>query len=57
MNKLKFKVFKEQYLKRFRAYYKMQDCNRKELKRSIYDNPKLTENQKMKFWELVKVHE
>lgn len=54
MNKLKYKIFKECYLNKFRGYYRMEDCNRKELKRSIFDNPKLTDKQKIRFWELVK---
>lgn len=53
MINMKFKRFKKIYLKKFRGYYRMEDCNRRELKRSIYDNPKLTEVQKNKFWKLV----
>ena len=54
MTNMKFKRFKEIYLKKFRGYYRMEDCNRKELKRSVYDNPKLTEYQKNIFWTLIK---
>ena len=54
MNKLSYKIFKMNYLNKFRMYYKMEDCNRKELKRSVFDNPKLTELQKVRFWKLVK---
>ena len=54
MEKEKYKIFKEEYLKRFRKYYREENCNRKELKRAVYDNPKLTEIQKRRFWELVK---
>lgn len=54
MNKIRFKLFKACYLNKFRMYYRMEDCNRKELKRSVYDNPKLTEYQKNIFWTLIK---
>jgi len=57
MNKISFKMFKIRYLERFRKYYKMQDCNRKNLKAAVYDNPKLTNIQKKRFWELVMKNE
>lgn len=53
MINMKFKKFKDNYLEKFRKYYRMEDCNKKELKRSVYDNPKLTDNQKDRFWSLV----
>ena len=48
-----FKRFKVMYLDKFRLYYKDKNTNRKELKRSIDDSPKLTNIQKKRFWELV----
>lgn len=53
MINMKFKKFKDNYLKKFRLYYRQEGTNRRELKRSIYDNPKLTEVQKDRFWKLV----
>ncbi len=53
MTNRKFKVFKDNYLSKFRKYYRDKDRNTNELKRSVYDNPKLTEYQKNKFWSLV----
>lgn len=54
-----FKNFKEQYLKRFRKYYK-ECCNnkqRRELKKSIFDNGNLSGKQKKSFWEEVILNE
>lgn len=53
MKKEDFKRFKLMYLDKFRLYYKDKNTNRKELKRSIDDSPKLTNIQKKRFWELV----
>lgn len=49
-----FKRFKDNYLSKFRKYYRDEDRNTKELKRSVYDNPKLNNSQKDMFWKLVK---
>lgn len=54
MEKEKYKLFKKEYLHKFRLYYKNKDSNKKELRRAVFDNPKLTEIQKRRFWELVK---
>lgn len=52
MQKEEFEKFKIQYLTFFRKRYKITAC-RKELKRSIFENPNLTEQQKVEFWTLV----
>ena len=54
MEKEKYKVFKDLYLNKFRLYYNDEGTNRKKLKESVFDNPKLTNIQKKRFWELVK---
>lgn len=54
MEKEKYKLFKEEYLKKFRKYYNKEGSNKKELRKAVFDNPKLTEIQKRRFWELVK---
>lgn len=54
MEKEKYKIFKELYLNKFRIYYKDEGTNRKKLKESVFNNPKLTNIQKRRFWELVK---
>lgn len=54
MENKKYKQFKEIYLKKFRTYYNKENSNKKEIKRSIFENPKLSEDQKIDFWELVK---
>ena len=55
MGNKEYAEFEEYYLGRFKKYYK--ECTnykqRKELKRSIYDNNNLTKSQKEKFWEKV----
>lgn len=53
MNEEKYKRFVEEYLQFFRNRYKNYKGSRKELKRTIFDNPKLTEQQKEDFWTLV----
>lgn len=58
MNREDFIKFKEKYLKRFRKYYKEGTSeSREELKRSIYDNINLTDDEKDEFWNLVKAKE
>lgn len=52
MSKEEFERFKIQYLTFFRKRYKITAC-RKELKRSVFENPSLTEQQKNEFWTLV----
>ena len=52
MQKEEFEKFKIQYLTFFRKRYKITAC-RKELKRSVFENPSLTEQQKNEFWTLV----
>ena len=55
MDKENFEKFKEKYLKRFKKYYK--ECynanQRRELKKSVFDNGNLSDTQKKKFWEEV----
>lgn len=53
LSKEGFIMFKEQYLEKFRKYYREKDSNRKELKNSVFNNPKLTERQKINFWKKV----
>lgn len=48
-----FKVFIKEYLEKFRLYYK-RNTNRKELKRAVFDNPKLYDYQKEEFWRMVR---
>lgn len=52
---ISFASFKKKYLDRFKMYYRKADNKqqRDEIKRSVYDNPNLTEKQKNEFWELV----
>ena len=52
---ISFANFKKKYLDRFRLYYKRADTlkQKAEIKRSVYDNPNLTEKQKRDFWEEV----
>ena len=52
---ISFANFKQKYLDRFRLYYKRADTlkQKAEIKRSVYDNPNLTEKQKRDFWEEV----
>lgn len=48
-----YKLFKKMYLEKFRKYYRDKYANKKELKRSIYDNKNLNDRQKDCFWSLV----
>lgn len=49
-----FEKFIRDYLERFRKTYRVKGINKKELKRSVYDNENLTDEQKDTFWNLVK---
>ena len=53
MKEKEYELFKKLYLRKFRGYYRTSDTNKKELKRSVYDNPKLNDEQKNDFWNLV----
>lgn len=53
MKKEGFERFKRDYLQRFIKTYRVKGINRKELKRSIYDNRNLSDEQKDDFWHLV----
>lgn len=53
MEKLQYKRFKELYLEKFIQYYNDKNTNRKELKRAVFENPKLTGIQRKRFWEMV----
>lgn len=53
MNKEEFELFKKMWLDKFRGYYKKGKVDKKNLKRSIDDNPRLLESQKISFWKLV----
>ena len=53
MKKDDYKVFKKMYLEKFRGYYRSSGANKKELKRSVFENKNLNEKQKASFWELV----
>lgn len=54
MNKEDYKKFKEKYLKRFIKYYiDDNSIQRKELRRSVFDNPNLTLQQQREFWDEV----
>lgn len=53
MRKEDFERFKREYLTRFIKTYRVKGINKKELKRSVYDHPYLTDEQKDNFWELV----
>ena len=48
-----YKLFKKMYLEKFRKYYRDKYTNKRELKRSVYDNPNLNDKQKDTFWRLV----
>lgn len=48
-----FEFFKETYLSSFRTIYKKHKTSRKELKKTVFENPKLTEQQKESFWRLI----
>lgn len=53
LSKEKYKQFKELYLEKFIHYYKDKNTNRKELKRAVFENPKLTGIQRKRFWEMI----
>jgi len=53
MNKEEYELFKKQWLERFKGYYQKGRVKKSDLKKSIYDNPKLMESQKEDFWRLV----
>lgn len=53
MNIEEYELFKEEYLSSFKTIYKKHKASRKELKRTVFENPKLTEPQKESFWRLV----
>ena len=55
MDEENFKKFKEKYLKRFKKYYKecYNSAQRKELKKSVFNNNNLSTKQKKEFWEEV----
>lgn len=53
MREKEYELFKKLYLKKFRGYYRTSDVNKKELKKSVFNSPKLNEIQKNDFWELV----
>ena len=53
MTKEEYERFKKEYLKIFRNRYKNYKASRKELKRSVFESPSLTEQQKKEFWTLV----
>ena len=53
MSKDEFERFKRNYLIRFQKTYRVKGINRTELKRSVYDHPILTDEQKKEFWNLV----
>ena len=54
MNKERYFKFKQKYLDRFIKYYREANAaQKKEVKRSIFDNPNITIDEKEKFWEEV----
>lgn len=55
MDKQEYNKFEEMYLGRFKKYFKecTNNSQKKELKRSVYDNTNLNTRQKDKFWEKV----
>ena len=53
LKKEDFERFKREYLTRFIKTYRVKGTNKKELKRSVYDHPQLTDEQKNIFWKLV----
>ena len=50
-----FNKFKEKYVKKFQKYYKecYNSAQRKELKKSVFNNDNLSTKQKKEFWEEV----
>ena len=54
MNKEQFDFFKKIYLSSFKKIYqRAKKYQRLGLKKSVFDNPKLSEKQKEEFWEMV----
>ena len=54
MNKEQFDFFKKTYLSSFKKIYqRAKKYQRLGLKKSVFDNPKLSEKQKEEFWEIV----
>ena len=53
MNKKEYELFKKTWLEKFRGYYKKGRVLKSNLKKSIFDNPRLLESQKEDFWKLV----
>ena len=55
MDKIRYGKFKDKYFDRFVKYYadSVNEQQRKELKRSIFDNPNLTIDEKEDFWDIV----
>lgn len=53
MKEEEYILFKKWYLDRFKKYYRSSRANKKELKRSVYDNKNLSDEQKDDFWHLV----
>lgn len=54
MNKEEYELFKKEWLEKFKGYYKKGRVDKRKLKKSIFDNPKLMESQKEDFWKLVR---
>lgn len=53
MNKEEYELFKKEWLEKFKSYYKKGRVKKTDLKKSIYDNPKLLDSQKDDFWKLI----
>ena len=53
MNKEEYELFKKTWLERFKGYYSKGRVKKTDLKKSIYDNPKLLDSQKDDFWKLI----
>lgn len=53
MREKEYNLFKKQYLDRFKKYYRSSRTSKKELKRSVYENKNLSDEQKDDFWNLV----
>lgn len=53
MKKKEYETFKKMWVEKFKLYYKYKTIERKDLKRNIFDNPKLNDKQKEEFWELI----
>lgn len=53
MGKREYEIFKNSYLTRFIKTYRVKGINKKELKRSVFNNKHLSQDQKEDFWQLV----